>query len=180
MPEFDNCSLYIISHKTLVGWFKLWLIPPVLRLIRSHFTSRHLLLAVLAITIFAYHFLTTQCFAIEGMENVRWILMIVELWLHLYNIPHIIKTHGHVSAAKKAVWLTSVLFTGTANSPFLAPRIAITTGPISIKFTYFMPSIYATLQTKLERNRSSSSRDMCSWKLPYFLHPFLLLPSILH
>ena len=34
---------------------------------------------------------------------------------------------------------SQVLFTGTANSPFSAPRISITTGPISIKFTYFMP-----------------------------------------
>ena len=86
-----------------------------------------------------------------------------------------IKTHGCVSAAKKAVWRTSVLFTGTANSPFSAPCISITTGPISIKFTYFMPSIYATLHTKLERNRPSSSQDMCSRKMPYFLHLFLLL-----
>ena len=84
----------------------------------------------------------------------------------------VIKTHSRVSAAKKAMWLTSVLFTGTANSPFSAPRISITTGPISIKFTYFMPSIYATLHTKFERNQFSSSWDMCSWKLPYFLHLF--------
>ena len=86
-----------------------------------------------------------------------------------------IKTNGRVSAAKKAVWCTSVLFTGTANSPFSAPHISITTKPISIKFTYFMSSIYATLHTKFERNRPSSSRDMCSWKLPYFLHLLLLL-----
>ena len=52
-----------------------------------------------------------------------------------------IKTHGRVSAAKKAIWHTSVLFTGTANLPFSAPRISITTGPISIKFIHFMPSI---------------------------------------
>ena len=58
---------------------------------------------------------------------------------------------------------------------FSAPRISITTGPISIKFTYFMPFIYATLHTKFERNQSSSLRDVCSWKLPYFLHLFLLL-----
>ena len=47
-----------------------------------------------------------------------------------------IKTHGCVSAAKKDVRHTSVLFTGTAKSPFLTPHISITTGPISIKFTY--------------------------------------------
>ena len=63
-----------------------------------------------------------------------------------------IKTHGSVSAAKKAMWGTSVLFTGTVNSPFSTPRISITTGLISIKFTYFMPSIYATIHAKFERN----------------------------
>ena len=51
------------------------------------------------------------------------------------------KTHGRVSAAKEVMWHTSVLFTGTAKSPFSTPHISITTGPISIKFTYFMPSI---------------------------------------
>ena len=73
-----------------------------------------------------------------------------------------IKTHGRVSAAKKPCDSQSVLFTGTANSPFSAPHISITTGPISIKFTYFMPSIYATLHTKFERNRPSSLRDTYS------------------
>ena len=77
-----------------------------------------------------------------------------------------IKIHGCVSAAKKAVWHTSVLYTGTANSPFSTPLISITTGPISIKFTYFMPSIYMTLHIKFEGNRCSSSWDMCSWKFP--------------
>ena len=41
-----------------------------------------------------------------------------------------IKTHGHMSVAKKAVWCTSVLFIGTANSPFSSPCISITTGLI--------------------------------------------------
>ena len=67
-----------------------------------------------------------------------------------------IKTHGRVSAAKEVVWHTSVLFTGTAKSPFSTPHISITTGPISIKFTYFMPSIYTTLHTKFEENWLSS------------------------
>ena len=48
-----------------------------------------------------------------------------------------IQRHSSVSAAKKAVWCTSVLFTETANFPFLTPRISIPTGPISIRFTYF-------------------------------------------
>ena len=92
-----------------------------------------------------------------------------------------IKTHGHVSAAKKAVWRASVLFTGTANSPFSTPRISITTRLISIKFTYFMPYIYVTLHTKFERNRPSSSRDVflhenCPM---HFLHLFVLLCTVL-
>ena len=71
-----------------------------------------------------------------------------------------IRTKSHVSSAKKAVWCTIVLFTGTANSPFLTPHISITTGPISIKFTCFMPSIYATLLTKCEGNHPNSFRDI--------------------
>ena len=55
---------------------------------------------------------------------------------------------------------TSMLFTRTAESPFLTPHISITTGPISIKFTYFMPFIYTTLHTKFEENRISSLQDM--------------------
>ena len=55
-----------------------------------------------------------------------------------------IKTHGRVSAAKEDVRHTSVLFTGTAKSPFSTPHTSITTGPISIKFTYFMLSKYTT------------------------------------
>ena len=50
-----------------------------------------------------------------------------------------IKTHGHVSAVKKAVRHTSVLFTGTTNLPFSTSHISVTTGKISIKFTNFMP-----------------------------------------
>ena len=68
----------------------------------------------------------------------------------------LIKTHGRVSAAKEVMWHTSVLFTGTAKSPFSTPHISITTRPISIKFTYFMPSIYTTLHTKFEENGRSS------------------------
>ena len=67
-----------------------------------------------------------------------------------------IKTHSRVPAVKEDMRHTSVLFTGTAKSPFSTPHISITTGPISIKFTYFMPSIYTTLDTKFEENRLSS------------------------
>ena len=34
------------------------------------------------------------------------------------HVAHKVKRHSHVSAAKKAMWCTSVLFTGTTNSPF--------------------------------------------------------------
>ena len=60
---------------------------------------------------------------------------------------------------------------GTANSPFSTPCISITTGPISIKFTYFMPSIYATLHTKLVRNQPNSLWDVFLKSAP-FSSPF--------
>ena len=63
----------------------------------------------------------------------------------------IIKTHDYVSAAKKAVWCINVLFTGPANLLFSTPHISITTVPISIKFTYFMPSIYAPYRPNLKK-----------------------------
>ena len=71
-------------------------------------------------------------------------------------------TQHCVLVPKKAMWCTSVLFTVTTNSAFSTPRISITTGLISIKFTYFMPSMYVTLHTTFERNWPSSLRDMCS------------------
>ena len=64
-----------------------------------------------------------------------------------------ITTHGRMSAAKKDVRHTSVLFTKTAKSPFSIPHILITTGLISIKVTYFMSSIFTTLHTKFEENQ---------------------------
>ena len=81
-----------------------------------------------------------------------------------------IKTYvyGCVSVAKKDVRHTSVLFTGTTKSPFSTSHISITTGLISIKFTYCMPSIYITFQTKFEENWISILRDICFWKLPIF------------
>ena len=38
--------------------------------------------------------------------------------------------------------------------------ISLIIGPILIKFTYFMPSIYMTLHTKFEKNRLSSLQDI--------------------
>ena len=45
--------------------------------------------------------------------------------------------YGHVSAAKKDVLHSSVLFTGTANLPFSTPCISVTTKPICTTFTYY-------------------------------------------
>ena len=59
-----------------------------------------------------------------------------------------------------------LLFTRTTNSQFSTPRISITHESISIKFIYFMSSIYANLHKKLERNQPSCSRDICSWNFP--------------
>ena len=99
---------------------------------------------------------------------VRIIIMVFKLSTYKQNI----KTHGHVWAAKKAMWCTSVLFTGTANSPFATPHISITIGPISIKLKYFIPSVYATLHTKCEGNQPNSLRDMCSLKIDPFSSQF--------
>ena len=62
-----------------------------------------------------------------------------------------IKTHSCLSVVKKAIWHRNVLLTGSANLLFSTPHIYITTGSISIKFTYFMPSIYTTLHTTFEK-----------------------------
>ena len=83
-------------------------------------------------------------------------MVIVTAYLTTDNI----KTHGCVSAAKKVVWHTSVLFTGTANSLFLTPHISTTTVPISIKFTYLMFSIYKSLDTKFKRNQPSIAHEI--------------------
>ena len=71
-----------------------------------------------------------------------------------------IKTHSSVSAAKKPkedARHTSVLFTGTVKLPNSAFYISKTTIPISTKFTYFLPYIYATSHIKIEGNSCSSS-----------------------
>ena len=84
-----------------------------------------------------------------------------------------IKTHGHAPVAKRVVWCTSVLITGTINSLFSTPRISIATGPISIKFTYFMPFIYATLHTKFEKIGPVVHKKCVSENYPIFFTFFL-------
>ena len=75
-----------------------------------------------------------------------------------------------MSAAKKAVWCTSVLYKGTTTLLFSTPHTSITTELISIKFTHFMSPIYATLQTKFEKNRPSSLRDVFMKIAPFSSH----------
>ena len=88
-----------------------------------------------------------------------------------------IKTHGRVLAAKKAMWWTSVLFTGVINSPFSTPHTPVTTRLIFIIFTHFMSSIYTTLYIpNNEGNRPSSLKDMCSWILSHFPFFFFFAP----
>ena len=85
----------------------------------------------------------------------------------------LIKTHGRMSmsAAKKDVQHTSVLFAGTTKWLILTPHVSTITVPI---YTKFMPFIYTTSHTKCEENQFSSLPHICSIKLPNFLHIFLL------
>ena len=62
------------------------------------------------------------------------------------------KTRNSVSAAKKAAWRTSVLFTRTPVSTVSAYCSLKTIGAISTKFIYVVPLIYTTLYTKFERS----------------------------
>ena len=87
-----------------------------------------------------------------------------------------IKTHSSVSVAKKTkedAWYTSVLFTGTVKLPNSAFRISKIAKQICTKFIYFLPYINTTSHIKIEGNHFSKSWDICSWKLPDFLHLFL-------
>ena len=93
------------------------------------------------------------------------------------NITMNIKTHSSVSAAKKQkkTCSTQVCYLlGTVKLPNWAFCISKTTTTISTKFTYFLPYIYTTSQIKIEGNHFSISWDICSWKLPNFLHILLL------
>ena len=56
----------------------------------------------------------------------------------LWKWPQVIKTYGCVSVAKKAMWYTSVLFLQEPLT-ILTLHISITTGLISIHFTYLWP-----------------------------------------
>ena len=47
-----------------------------------------------------------------------------------------------VSSQERCATQVCYMFTGTTKSPYSTPQISMTTEPISIKFTYFMPYIY--------------------------------------
>ena len=85
-----------------------------------------------------------------------------------------IKTHSHVSAAKKAMRHTSMLFTGTANSLFSTRHISTTTELISIKLTYFMPSIYIPYIPNLKKG--PVVRDYVPENCPIFFTFFFFIP----
>ena len=68
---------------------------------------------------------------------------------------------------------TQVYYTETANLPFSTSLNSITSGLISIRFAYFMPTIYTTEPYKFQGHEPSSLWNMCSWKLPHILHIFL-------
>ena len=70
---------------------------------------------------------------------------------------------------RKACGTQSVLFTGTTKSPFSIHHISITTGLISIKFKYFIPSLYTTLHTNFQKNLLSSLQDKITWFSSSFL-----------
>ena len=53
------------------------------------------------------------------------------------GFSYYIKVYGHVSAAKKDMLHSSVLFTGTANLPFSTPCISVTTQPICTTFIFY-------------------------------------------
>ena len=96
------------------------------------------------------HVHVNMIIGVPAIKISNWRCNNTDIGISISGISTDIKPHSRVSAAKKAMWHTSLLFTGTANSPFSTPHISITTGSISIIFTYFMPSIYATIHTKFE------------------------------
>ena len=87
-------------------------------------------------------------------------------------------TRPYVSG-QEAVWHTSVLFTGTANSLYSIPHISLTTGLISIKFTYFIPSTYATYIPTLE-GISQVVYEICVHKYCPFSSHYSSFSSSLH
>ena len=84
-------------------------------------------------------------------------------------------TRGSASAAKKTVWHTNVLFTGTPIHTFSAYCSLKTIGAISTKFTYVVPPMYTTSQTKFERNSPRSLLVIHTWNLVDFICLFLLI-----
>ena len=90
-----------------------------------------------------------------------------------YTNNVIIKTHSHVSVAKKA---TYVHFYRNYYAAVFNPSYLYNYWVNIYKINIFMPFIYTTLHPKYEGNQRSSSWDMCFWKLPDFLHIFFFAP----
>ena len=86
----------------------------------------------------------------------------------------IVSRHTVVCQWPRNLCGVQLFFYRTANSMFSTPLISITTGPICIKFTCVMPSIYVTLHTKFE-NISPVVYEMCVHEnCPIFFTVFFL------
>ena len=72
----------------------------------------------------------------------------------------------------------SVLFTGNIKLPNSAFHISKATELISTQLIYFLPYIHTATHIKIEINCFSISQDIYSWKLPNFLHIFLLCTKL--
>ena len=79
------------------------------------------------------------------------------LWMSLCTINCDQDTWLCVSSQERRATYKCVIYR-IAKSPFSTLHISKTAKLISIKFIYFMPSIYTTLHTKFEENWISSTR----------------------
>ena len=86
-------------------------------------------------------------------------------------------TQSCVSSQESRVAHKCVI-TGTANSLFSTPCISITTGPISIKFTYFISSLYMRPYIPNLKEISPVVREICvpeNWPI-FFTFFFFFAP----
>ena len=77
-------------------------------------------------------------------------------------------TWSCVSRQESRVAHKYVIFTGTTNLPFSTPCISITTGLISIKFTYFIFSIYTPYIPNLKEITLEVCKICVSENFPLF------------
>ena len=80
-----------------------------------------------------------------------------------------IETHGRVSAAKKTMWRTSELFTETANSLFLTPRISI-----NYWADFYQIHIFYALHISRHTVVCQWPRKLCGTQVCYLQKPLIL------